>query len=215
MKLQIDTEATLRAMAWVVLREWLAADDYEPIARYSKVWSRTSIGKEIEERQKQHWQWWKGEDGRGEELRELKRQISSIWKKEGWVTYQQRRQGRPRRAEHSTETVRRAMSAYRDGIQRSVTDKTYKWSRSILGENTSENEPLVIAVSDRINEEIMEEIGQEQLEGMTRAELAEAIGLPPTYTNRMVRWMLASGEWEERQEQVGGKRERRIRRVNQ
>lgn len=213
MQLRIDAKATLRAMAWVALREWLAADDYEPVARYSRVWARTSIGKEIEERQTEHWQWWKGDDGRGEELRDLKKQIPSIWKEEGWVTYEQRKQGRPRGAEHSTEAVLRAMSAYRDGNQRSVTDKTYKWARSILGDNTTENEPLVIAVRDRINEEIIDEVGAENLDGTTRTELAMAIGLPPTYTNRMVRWMIASGEWEEKQEQRDGSRERRLRMV--
>jgi hypothetical protein len=213
MQLHINTETTLRALAWVALREWLAADDFKPVARLSKVWASTSIGQEIERRRKRHWQWWKGGDGRGEELRDLYRQIPEVWMREGWVTYEQHKVGRPRRATHPPETVMKALRIYRDGNQGSVTDKSFQWAASILGENTARYESQLITVSDSINLELLGEIGDENIDGLTRAELAETVGLPNTYTNRLVRWMLTTGEWKEVQELREGKKERRLRRV--
>lgn len=213
MNYQIDQDATLRAMAWVAIREWIASDEFETTAPWEKVWATTSIAKEIEERQKEHWQWWKGDDGRGEMLREMKKEIPRIWKEEGWVRYEQWKQGRPRRADHPTGTMKRAMSAYRDGIQRSVSDKTYQWAQSILGESLTDNMPRVITINEQIHQDIIEQIGPDIIEGMTREEIATAVQLPATYINRMVRWMMHTGEWEEVREQREGKRERRMRRV--
>ena len=215
MHLHINTDVTLKALAWVALREWLAADDFKPVARLSTVWSSTSIGQEIDRRQRQHWQWWKGEDGRGEELRELRDKIPEVWMREGWVTYEQRKVGRPRRAEHPPETIKKALRIYQDGHQGYVTDKSYQWAAGILGENTARFMTRVITVSDSINQELIREIGNEQLEGLTRAELTEIAGLPVTYTNRLVRWMLTTGEWKEVRELREGKKERRLRRVVQ
>jgi len=215
MNYRIDQDATLRAMAWVAIREWIASDEFETTATWDKVWATTSIGKEIEDRQKEHWQWWKGEDGRGQMLRELTKEIPRIWKEEGWVRYEQWRQGRPRRADHPTGTMKRAMSAYREGIQGSVSDKTYRWAQSILGESLTDNMPKVITINEQIHQDIIEEVGPDIIEGMTRDEIATAVQLPTKYINRMVRWMMETGEWTEVREQVEGKRERRLRRVTE
>jgi len=98
-------------------------------------------------------------------------------------------------------------------IQRGVKDTTYKWARSILGENQTDNLPRVVTINENIHRDIIEKIGPDIIEGMTREELATAVQLPTTYINRMVRWMLRTGEWEEVREQRERKRERRIRRV--
>lgn len=205
-------DSTLRALALVALREWLAHPDWKPDEKLSKVWDSTSLGQEVRRREADHWQWWKG-DARGAQLRHLHRAIPERWEQEGWVEIKQHRQGRPRRAEHPASRVSRALSAYRDGHgEGRVTEKTYRWAESILGERNTYNEARVVTPTTKLLEELAEAAGDENLDGRTRQQLAEELNLTAALANHLTRWLQETGEWEEKQERADGKRQRVLRR---
>ena len=200
-----------RLIAWTSLKEWLCSDDFKERALADFVFSRTSLHREVEERKERHWRWWGG-DSRGKELRRLVRRVPEVWREQGWVAFEAVYDGRPRTVEHSSATLSKARSFYRDGHQYETSSSTYRWAESVLGEKVRTNYSYVVVLSAAVYREWINEVGAETVEGKTRNELAELLGVSKGLANGLVRWLISTGTWAESRDKRG---RRELRRVNQ
>jgi hypothetical protein len=184
-----------RLLAWTSLKEWLCSDDFKERAAADFVFKHTSLGQEVEARKEKHWQWWRG-DKRGEELKHLLKRVPRVWEEEGWVAFETVYDGRPRTVEYSSATLSKAHSLYKDGHQYETRDSSYKWAESVLGEKVRTHYNYVVVLSTAVYREWLEEVGPEPVEGKTRSELAEVLGVSKGLANGLARWLLSTGTWE-------------------
>jgi hypothetical protein len=200
-----------RLLAWTALKEWLCSENFKERAPADYVWKQTSLGQEVEARRAESgWQWYKG-DERGTELYDLLKKVPEVWKEQGWVAFETVYDGRPRRVEYSSETLSKARGLYRDGHQYETPDSSYRWAESVLGEKVRTRYNYVVVLSAAVYREWVEEVGGETLEGKTRSDLAELLGVGKGLANGLVRWLLSTGTWAERRDKTG---RRELRRVN-
>ena len=199
-----------RLLAWTALKEWLCSDDFKERALADFVFKHTSLGQEVEARKNEHWQWWKG-DERGKQLEHLVDKLREVWVEEGWVAFETVYDGRPRRVEYSSSTLSKARGLYRDGHQFETPDSSYRWAESVLGEKVRTRYNYVVVLSAAVYREWVEEVGGETLEGKTRSELAELLGVGKELANSLARWLASTGAWTERRDKTG---RRELRRVN-
>jgi transposase len=187
----------------------LCSDDFKERAVADFVFEHTSLGQEVEARKKEHWQWWKG-DERGKQLQHLVHRVPKVWEEEGWVAFETTYDGRPRTVEYNSATLSRAHSLYRDGHQFETPDSSYNWARSVLGETVRTHYRYVVVLSTAVYREWFDEVGAETVEGKTRGELAELLGVSKGLANSLVRWLVSTGTWELRKNNS----RRELRRVN-
>ena len=205
-------EQLLRQLAWKTLEEWLTSDNFKETAPLEVALAQTSLWKEVEERKADHWQWWKGDD-RGHELRELVRRVPQVWEEGGWATTETVVRGRPRQTKYSEATLSKARRVFADGHQGETTESTYRWAESVLGETVRQRSVYLVVLSASVYREFAEAAGAEVLEGITREELAEELDLTKTLANRLVRWLVSTGEWRLTRTEQRGKTRRELRRV--
>lgn len=203
-----------RDLAWTCFKEWLVSSRFADKAPLKVALEQTSLWKEVETRKAEHWQWWRG-DSRGQELRHLLRRVPEVWQEEGWATTETVVRGRPRRSEYNSETVSRALRVYAEGHQRETSQSTYRWAESVLGETVRASTVYLVVVSASVFREFVDAVGEGELDGRTREELAERLGLSKPLANRVVRWLLSTGEWELKRGRTGEERKRELRRVKQ
>ncbi len=204
----------LRELALKALSQWLSSENFKERAPWKVAWSETSLAKEVERRRIANgWQWCVGEEG--QQLKKLVQDIQRAWLEYGWVRVETRRVGRPRTAEYDQHTLAKARRLYRDGVQGYTSDSTYVWAESVLGETTNKNPPQVIVIQERVHRELLFAVGEKELEGLTRVQIAELLGVSQSYTNRFVRWLLGTGRWKEVRLRDGESRERVLRRAKQ
>lgn len=205
-------EELLRPIAWQALREWLASPNYKEKANFDVVWAATSLGQEVERRRQEHWQWWAGNEG--EALAELVKGVQQAWLDYGWVRGEQEKLGRPRTTDYPRSTLIKAHRLYGNGVQGYRPNSTYRWAESILGERSRYGPVRVIVISETVYRELLEAAGEDVLEGLTRAQVAEMLDLPKTASDRFCRWLLKGREWcEVKTKRKGGTRESVLRRV--
>lgn len=208
-------EELMRPLAWQALREWLASPNYREVAKADVVWAATSLGQEIERRRVDQQQWWDGPDG--ERLSELRRGVWDFWLNSGWLRLEQARLGRPRRSEYSHQLLRKAWRLYNyGGPQAYRPDGTYRWAESVLGERKKYGPTKLAVVSDAVYSELLMAAGEDTLEGLSRAQVAEVLDLPKTASDRFCRWLLKTGQWSEaKTKKSDGSRESVLRRLPQ
>ena len=203
-----------RDLAWTCFKEWLVSENFADRAPLEVALAETSLWKEVEERKADHWQWWKGDD-RGHELRELVRRVPQVWEEEGWATTETVVRGRPRRTEYSHVTLSKAHKVFAEGHQHETTQSTYKWAESVLGETVRQRSVYLVVVSASVYREFVDAVGEGELAGRTREELADRLSLSKPLANRLVRWLVSTGEWELKRSRNGEERKRVLRRVKQ
>ena len=204
----------LRQLALKALAQWLSSDNFKERASWRVVWAETSLGKEVERRRSTDgWQWTVGEEG--EQLKKLVQDVQKAWVENGWVRVESRRVGRPRTADYDRDTLAKARRLYREGVQGYTSDSSYAWAQSVLGETMNNNPPQIVVIQERVHRELLDSIGEEELEGLSRVQVAELLGLSKPYTNRFVRWLLRTGGWKEARLRDGEIRERVLRRIKQ
>ena len=182
-----------RLLAWTTLKEWLCSEDFKVRATFKFACQRTTLWQEVNARQAEHWHWWQGE--RGRELQRLLRRIPEVWQEQGWATFETTWDGRPRRAEYSESTLRKARQIYRDGHQFETPDSSYRWAESVLGETVRKHYTYLVVVSASVYREWFEEVGEGAVEGKTREEVAELLGVAKPLANELCRWITSTGNW--------------------
>ena len=132
----------------------------------------------------------------------------------GWVRVETRRLGRPRSADYSVETLNKARRATNFGQgQGYKPDSSFKWGESVLGETVNNNPAQLVVIHESVHKALLDGAGADELVGLTRAQVAELLGLTKKYSDRFVRWLLGTGEWKEVRTKDGTTRERVLRRV--
>jgi hypothetical protein len=187
-----ETEA-LEELAFRAFREWLCSPNFRNRAKLRTALESTSIGRAIQRRTEQHWQWWLDEEG--QRLRELWSTMPRIWEQKGWVVFERARMGRPRRAEYSSDTLRKARSIYGSGHQGWVSDATWAWAESVLGERSASSTQWCVVVSEAVFHELASRLKPEELEGLSRHEVAAALDLPKHFANHFVRYLTEQEGW--------------------
>ena len=206
------SERRIRRRALQTLREWLASDNFRSRAPFDEVWAETSLGKEVRRRQEETGAWWSGEQGA--QLKQLCDDVRRCWVENGWVRVETRRLGRPRTVEYSVEILNKARRATNFGQgQGYKPDSSFKWGESVLGETVNNNPAQLVVIHESVHKALLDAAGAEELVGLTRAQVAELLGLTKKYSDRFVRWLVATGEWKEVRTKDGTTRERVLRRV--
>jgi hypothetical protein len=191
-------EADLSQIAFRTLMEWLCCSEFRSRAPLAEVLFGTWLGQaEIKLNEAVGWQWYKTEEGRF--LQTTKRRALDLWLESGWVRMERPRLGRPRVTEYSSGTLRKAMSIWNNGCQGFVSDATWSWACSVLGENSNKNKLFVILLPDNVFEELYKRVTLAELEGLTREELAEVLDLPKRLANQFVRYLVDQQGWSVRE----------------
>lgn len=200
-----------KLLAWAALKDWLCSEDFKERAPADYVWKQTSLGREVEARRAEQGTWWYKGDKRGAELWHLFFRVPEVWKEQGWVSFETVYDGRPRRVEYSSSTLSKARGLYRDGHQFETPDSSYRWAESVLGEKVRKRYSYLVVLSASVYREWVEEVGGETLEGKTRRDLAELLGVSKGLANGLTRWLVSTGTWREHRDKNG---RRELRRVN-
>lgn len=203
-----------RNFAWTCFKEWLLSPIFQNRAPLEVAMGETSLFKEIERRKETHWQWWRGDD-RGNQLRHLLKRVPEIWEEEGWASTETIYRGRRRKSEYASSVISAAQAIYHDGHQFELNESTYRWAQSVLGETVRQNTIYLVTISTSVYREYLESIGPQAVEGKTRDELVIELGFPKPLINDFVRWILSTGDWEDKQRRVKGERRRELRRIEQ
>lgn len=82
-----------------------------------------------------------------------------------------------------------------------------------MGETVNNNPTQLVVVHESVHEALLDAAGADELLGLTRAQIAELLGLTKKYSDRFVRWLVATGEWKEVRMKDATTRERVLRRV--
>lgn len=183
----------LEELALRALRGWLSSDNYRRREVWHKCFDDTFVGKALEEREAD---WSYAGPWNTKALWKLKGDLAGVWEKNGWVSYEQPKLGRPRQADYSEATLRKARSVYNDGCQGFVSDKQWGWAKSVLGENSNKNQTFYLLVTPKVHEELVSRLDQDDLEGLTREEVAELLDLPKKFANGFVRHLLEHHGWQ-------------------
>jgi hypothetical protein len=206
------SERRIRRRALQTLREWLASDNFRSRAPLNEVWAETSLGEEVRRRQEETGAWWSGEEG--EQLKQLCDDVRRCWVENGWVRVETRRLGRPRSADYSVETLNKARRATNFGQGQGYrADSYFRWGESVLGETVNNNPAQLVVIHESVHKALLDGAGADELVGLTRAQVAELLGLTKKYSDRFVRWLLGTGEWKEVRIKDGTTRERVLRRI--
>lgn len=202
----------LQELALKALTQWLCSDNFRPRAPFSEVWAVTSLGREMTRRREEYGVWRSGDEGG--QIKRLAHDVQRTWVENGWVRLESRRLGRPRSAEYSSEVLNKArrLTNYGRG-QGYRADSSFRWAESVLGETVNNNPTQLVVVHESVHEALLDAAGADELLGLTRAQIAELLGLTKKYSDRFVRWLVATGEWKEVRIKDATTRERVLRRV--
>jgi hypothetical protein len=207
------SEQLQETFAAQTLQEWLCSPNFKDKATYDEISSETTAGKHFLSFRQED-QYWK--DPNYVKARELMKNIYDYWKEHKWVYEQTTRNGRPRRAEHSPQTISKALKYANPPflVQDSEEDVLYrsvKWSRSILGESSTESWIRLVVLPENIFKQIYRKAGVEYFTGKTREEITEMLHLPKPFVNEFCRWLQNSGHWEVKIRRVNGEKRREMR----
>ena len=202
----------LQETALKELKAWLSSENFRESADYDTIIKSTSMGHTKRKLAEEGRSWWSGEEG--EKLVQLINDIVETWIKRNWLRVEKKVLGRPRKAEYSREVLNKAWRLYNYGRPQGYrTDGSYKWAESVLGESIRKTSTKFFVVFETVNRELLERLGADKVEGLSRTELAQKLELSKSYTNRLVRWLLNSGEWKEVRTRDGKRRDRVLRRI--
>lgn len=191
-------EGDLREIAFRSLREWLCCSDFRSRAPIETALDRTWLGQAIHDLEAQvGWQWYKTEEGR--HLHQLRKKVVDLWIENGWVRVESPRLGRRRVADYSSQTIKKAMSIWNNGCQGYVSDSTWKWAGSVLGENSNRNKLFVVTLTEQVFEKVYQQVDPENLDGWTREQLATVLDLPKRLANHFVRYLVETHGWSVRE----------------
>jgi len=188
----------LKELSFRFLREWVCCDSFRVRVPVEEVLEATWLGRAINEiKEREGWQWYKSQEGR--QIKHLKERVLDYWVEHRWVRLERPRLGRRRVVEYNSKTVRKAMAIWNSGCQGFVSDSTWAWAGSVLGENSNRNKLFVVTLSDSVFEETYHKVEIEDLEGLTREELADALDLPKRVANHFVRYLVKTHKWSVRE----------------
>ena len=187
-------QGDLKEIAFRTLREWLCCNDFRGRSPIEEALDTTWLGRAIQDlKERKGWQWYKSEEGRY--LQQLKKEVIDTWLENGWVQLSCPRLGRRRVAEYSSNTIRKAMAIWNNGCQGYVSDSSWSWAGSVLGENSNKNKLFIITLTDEVFGEVYRQIDHKDLDGSTREELAVILDLPKRVANHFMRYLVQSDEW--------------------
>jgi hypothetical protein len=200
------SEQVRQAFAVQTLQEWICSENFKEKATHLEIARETTLGQRYISYTEED-QYWKDNDYR--KVRDLLWKVYDYWKEQEWAYEETTRNGRPRRVEHHPTTVSKAMR-YSD-LPFIVTDgeevtlyKSIKWSRSILGQSTTQVWVKLVTIKENVFKQIYGQIGLDYFVGKTREELSESLHLPKPFVNELCRWLERTGNWEVKRRKVKG-----------
>ena len=205
-------EEELGELALRALREWLSSENYREREVWYRCFEDTFIGRTLKERE-EDWHY-KG-PLTTKALLKLRGDLADVWVRKGWTMKEQPRLGRRRKTEYDEETLKKARHVYGDGNQGYVSDATWRWAQAVLGETSNQNPVYFVVVSPKVHEELFRRLEPEELEGLTREEVAELLDLPKKFANSFVRYLVQHHDWELATTKVERSTRRVLRRTTQ
>lgn len=207
------SEQVREKVAVQTLQEWICSENFKEKATYDEISCETTLGRHYLNYQRED-QYWK--DSGYIRARDLNESIYEYWIEQKWVYEETTRNGRPRSAEYPNSVISKAMrylnppfrieDAHEDSLYKSVA-----WSRSILGQTSTQVWIRLVVIKDNIFRQIYSKTGVEFFTGRTREEIAEILHLPKPFVNELCRWLQRSGNWEVAYRKVKGVRRREMR----
>jgi hypothetical protein len=200
------SEQLRETLAIQTLQEWLCSPNYKSKATYDEISNETTAGKHFLKFRSED-QYWKDSDY--VKARDIVENIYQYWKEHKWVYEQTTRNGRPRRAEYSQETISKALRYAEIPFQaqdseENVLYKSVAWSSSILGQASTQSWVKLVLMQENVFKQIYRKTGVEYFTGKTREEITEMLHLPKPFVNEFCRWLQDSGQWEILRRKVKG-----------
>lgn len=207
------SEQVHEKIAVQTLQEWLCSENFKEKATYYEISAETTVGRHYLKYLAED-QYWK--DSAYTRARDLNEKVYDYWRLHHWVYEETTRNGRPRRVEYSDSVVSKAMRYLNPPfrIEDSTEDSLYKsvsWSRSILGQTSTQTWIRLVVIKDNIFRQIYSKTGVEFFTGKTREEITEVLHLPKPFVNELCRWLQRSGNWEVVYRKEKGVRRREMR----
>ena len=202
-------EEALKELAFRTLREWLCSENYRQKADPDLVRSETTLGREVLRRRNESHAPWRDEEA--VRLARLWNDLLQCWCKNRWARFESPRRGRPRTAEYTESTLRKARHIYH-GPQGFRPDSTWKWAQSVLGDSSLHTKTHLVVTHEGVHEELYSKLDPEDLEGLDREELAVLLDLPKKFANHFVRYLVENKGWEVAKTKYAGGTKRALRR---
>lgn len=207
------SETVREEISILSLQQWICSENFKEKATYEEISAETTVGQHYLKFHAED-QYWK--DDEYIRARDLLDGVYDYWKQHKWVYEETTRNGRPRKVEYSNAVISKAMRYANPPfrVEDSEEDSLYKsvdWSRSILGQTSTQVWIKLVVIKDNIFKQIYNKTGVEFFTGRTREEIAELLHLPKPFVNEMCRWLQRTGEWEVAYRKVKGTRRREMR----
>jgi len=196
---QYFSETVLRESAektaFDVLYEWRSSEHYEKRTQWRDIWQHTSSGPVEERIRSEHGSGWVLSQ-EGKTLIQYRRDLTRVWVQRGWAKVESCTSGRPRSEGPSAAIQTKARrilgnhgwgGAYREG--------TIEWAERQLWERSPQSRNWVLVMDNRLFEEVAQLLPPEELEGLTREELAQALNCSSKLAKALVRHLVDGGQW--------------------
>lgn len=202
-------EEALRELAFRTLREWLCSENYRQKADPDLVRSETTLGREVLRRRNETQAPWRDEEA--VRLGRLWNDLLQCWCKNRWARFESPRRGRPRTTEYTESTLRKARNIYH-GPQGFRPDSTWKWAQSVLGDSSRHTKTHLLVTHEGVHDELYSKLDPDDLESLTREDVAELLDLPKKFANHFVRYLVETKGWEVAKTKYAGGTKRALRR---
>lgn len=204
------SEEQRKSLAATTLQEWICSDKFKDTASFSEIEAETTIGRRVLQFRAED-QYWK--EAEYKQCRDLLESIYLYWVDSKWAYIEQTRNGRPRRAEYSASTMKKAAKyanppfMVQDG-EENVHYKSVTWARRVLGESSTQTWVKLVVIREALYSEIYRRAGAEYFTGCTKEEIAETLSLPKKFVNALCRWLVEDKGWRMASVRREGKRVR-------
>ena len=206
---QAAEEEALKELAFRTLQEWLCSKNFRQKAESHLVRRETTLGQEwLRRYNESQMPWWDEETVR---LGRIWKDLLECWCKYRWARFERARRGRPRTAQYPESTLRKARRIY-VGAQGYRPDSTWKWAQSVLGESTVHAKTYLVVLHEGVHEELYTKLDPDDLDGLTRDEVAFLLDLPKKFANHFVRYLVVYKGWEVVKARCAGGTKRILRR---
>jgi hypothetical protein len=201
------------ALALQTLQEWICSDGFKLKAAFYEIECQTTLGRRLLKCRAEE-QYWKDSDYQS--VKSLQERVYEYWYLHQWAFVLTTKNGRPRKAEYSRETVSKAMKYayvpfFANGGEDDVSYKSIAWAKSVLGETNVKSWISLVTVKENVFKHVFSICGVEYFSGCTKDEIAEKLKLPKKFVNEMCRWLISSGNWVVVKTRKNGKQRREIR----
>lgn len=181
--------------AFNVLYEWRSSEHYEKRTQWRDIWQHTSSGPVEERIRAEHGSSWVMSP-EGKTLIQYRRDLTRVWVQRGWAKVESCTFGRPRSEGPSAAIQTKAqMILCNQRWSGAYRESTVEWAERQLWERSPQSRDWVLVMDDHFFEEVVELLPAEELEGLTREELARALSCSSKLAKALVRHLVDGGQW--------------------